>query len=161
MMSAFTWICPECGEDNYCETDATIFVCGECGEEVERVVDDADISAKVEASSLGTPEARALRATVSDEHAARIVARARKLERCTCNGVVRAFGGYSSGCPMHDPKDPPGESATPPEVCSTCGGSFDSPPCSLNREIGLSSHARTGGVKAGDTTVLPPGEGRA
>ena len=35
----------------------------------------------VERSSLGTPEAKALRATVSDEHAARIVARARELER--------------------------------------------------------------------------------
>jgi len=33
----------------------------------------------IERSSLGTPEAKALRATVSDEHAARIVARAREL----------------------------------------------------------------------------------
>lgn len=34
----------------------------------------------IERSSLGTPEAKALRATVSDEHAARIVARAKELE---------------------------------------------------------------------------------
>jgi hypothetical protein len=34
----------------------------------------------IERSSLGTPEAKALRATVSDEHAAHIVARARALE---------------------------------------------------------------------------------
>lgn len=39
-----------------------------------------DIRAKVERSSLGTPEAQALRATVSDEHAARIVARAKELD---------------------------------------------------------------------------------
>jgi len=42
------------------------------------------IKAKIEASSLGTPEARALRATVSDEHAARIVARAREMETEAC-----------------------------------------------------------------------------
>jgi len=35
----------------------------------------------IERSSLGTPEAKALRATVSDEHAARIVERAQELER--------------------------------------------------------------------------------
>lgn len=53
--------------------------------------------------------------------------------------------------------------ATPPapEVCSTCGGSFDSPPCSLNREIGLSGHTRTGGVAAGDARDLPPAGGSA
>lgn len=35
----------------------------------------------VEASSLGTPEAKALRASVSDEQARRIVERARELEQ--------------------------------------------------------------------------------
>lgn len=44
------------------------------------VCDQCGIAAKVEASSLGTPEAKALRATVSDEHAARIVARSKELE---------------------------------------------------------------------------------
>lgn len=41
--------------------------------------DAGEIRAKVEASSLGTPEAQAIRATVSDEDAARVVARAREL----------------------------------------------------------------------------------
>jgi hypothetical protein len=36
-MTAFTWVCPECGEDNYCDTNATLLVCGECSVEVERV----------------------------------------------------------------------------------------------------------------------------
>lgn len=44
----------------------------------------------------------------------------------------------------------------PPEVCSTCGGSFDSPPCSLNRELGLSGHTRAGGAAAADTRVSAP-----
>ena len=32
------------------------------------------------------------------------------------------------------------------ELCSTCGQSFDSPPCSLNRELGWSGHTRYGGA---------------
>jgi hypothetical protein len=106
MMSAFTWICPECGEDNYCEVDAIVLVCGECGEEVERVIDAADIAAKVEASSLGTPEAKALRATVSDEHAARIVARAKELD--TSVPAPAADGGEVAGVlAAHSPRTQP------------------------------------------------------
>lgn len=37
----------------------------------------------------------------------------------------------------HSPTDP---------TCSTCGGTFDSPPCSLNRDIGWSGHTVSGGV---------------
>lgn len=47
--------------------------------------EDADgIEALVERSSLGTPEAAALRATVSDERAAQIVARVKELEAAGC-----------------------------------------------------------------------------
>jgi hypothetical protein len=55
-----------------------------CGSELRALLAEPaaedDIRAKVERSSLGTPEAQALRATVSDEHAARIVARAKELD---------------------------------------------------------------------------------
>lgn len=43
--------------------------------------DAARIRDTIERSSLGTPEAKALRDSVSDEHAARIVKRAEELER--------------------------------------------------------------------------------
>lgn len=48
-------------------------------EEARRYFEGGDIAAKIEASSLGTPEAQALRATVSDERAARVVARSKEL----------------------------------------------------------------------------------
>ena len=35
-----------------------------------------------------------------------------------------------------------------PAACTTCGGSPDSPPCSLNRDLGLSGHTYGGGVAA-------------
>lgn len=41
----------------------------------------SDLEAKIERSSFGTPEAKALRATVNDEQAARIVDRAEDLRR--------------------------------------------------------------------------------
>ncbi|WP_182377875.1 hypothetical protein [Nocardioides sp. WS12] len=46
--------------------------------------DDTDAAALIERSSLGTPEAKALRETVSDEHAARIVARSKEFARDEC-----------------------------------------------------------------------------
>jgi hypothetical protein len=64
-----------------------------------------EIRAKVEASSLGTPEAQALRATVSDEHAARIVARAEELAAgCTCSPYFGCCD-YSPDCPTHGTRD--------------------------------------------------------
>lgn len=41
------------------------------------------------------------------------------------------------------------------ELCSTCGGSSDSPPCSLNRGLGLGGHTRAGGVVAADVSPHP------
>lgn len=61
---------------NICTAETTCQADGH----VEGCPAGATVEARVEASSLGTPEAKALRATVSDEHAARIVARARELE---------------------------------------------------------------------------------
>jgi hypothetical protein len=76
-----------------------------------------DIAAKFERSSFGTPEAQALRATVSDEHAARIVARARELEAhqsertdtaeagdaCHhCGRLPEADGDHTCTCPFTD-----------------------------------------------------------
>lgn len=50
----------------------------------------------------------------------------------------------------------PWERVSSSEVCSTCGQSFDSPPCSLNRENGWSGHTAAGGVTAGYPASPPP-----
>lgn len=74
--------------------------------------DAGQIEAKIEASSLGTPEAKALRDTVSDEHAARIVQRAKELGevRCACGhdqGDHSANGACRFWC--HTSADFPGK----------------------------------------------------
>lgn len=48
-----------------------------------------------------------------------------------------------------DPWFPANQEEIPPEyteTCSTCGQPMDSPPCSLNREIGWSGHTVSGGA---------------
>jgi hypothetical protein len=69
--------------DNANQSDLPLSMIEQIRAEIPRatvgVIHKTSIAAKIEASSLGTPEAKALRATVSDEHAARIVARAEAL----------------------------------------------------------------------------------
>lgn len=76
---------------------------------------------------------------------------------CKFDGSVHRRGIWHEG----DTPLVPATRVLPPEVCSACGGSSDSPPCSLNRDLGLSGHTRAGGVAAGGTRVLPPADGDA
>lgn len=52
-------------------------------------------------------------------------------------------------CPVHGRQQDGGADET---KCSTCGGSFDSPPCSLNRDLGVSGHTGGGGRQRGEAT---------
>lgn len=52
----------------------------------------------VERSSLGTPEAKALRASVTDEEAARVVQRARELADAQAAATSGCPGGHAGPC---------------------------------------------------------------
>ncbi len=114
----------------------------------EHFAEKDQIRELVEQSSLGTPEAVEKRASVSDEHAARIVALARELDAaeqiaCTCAASLIETNSHEDTCAVNEARwDDPEYLATqsPREVwdasvapggyvCSECGMPTESEPC--------------------------------
>lgn len=97
----------------------------------------------LEQSSLGTPEARALRATVSDEHAARIVQRAQEIEAemapcATCGGPVELADGQGicvSGSYL--PHSPATRVTPPGQETHSLTGEIGRQSCTCGWEPGL------------------------